>query len=131
MGHWKNKLHMYTKQNNIQFPNVNTVSKIECSVECDGEVKYFSIPIVLKKTVVNNAKELLYCEVYESLTKKKTKDTSAKTTFSFQRLGCTNIGYQMLEKMGWQQGDGLGTDKDGIVEPVEIVIRKKRSGLGN
>lgn len=29
-----------------------------------------------------------------------------------------NIGFKMLQKLGWSQGQGLGTNGEGIIEPV-------------
>lgn len=29
-----------------------------------------------------------------------------------------NIGFQMLQKFGWSEGQGLGSSGTGIVEPV-------------
>lgn len=34
------------------------------------------------------------------------------------KLTVENIGYQMLIKMGWKEGDGLGLDGQGIKNPV-------------
>ena len=30
----------------------------------------------------------------------------------------TNVGARLLAKMGWNKGEGLGREKDGIAEPV-------------
>ena len=35
----------------------------------------------------------------------------------------------MLEKMGWD-GGGLGRDKTGIQEPIQVQQRAKQAGLG-
>lgn len=29
-----------------------------------------------------------------------------------------NIGFKMLQKLGWQEGQGLGSEGTGIVEPI-------------
>jgi splicing factor 4 len=29
-----------------------------------------------------------------------------------------NIGFQMLQKLGWTEGQGLGSEGHGIVDPV-------------
>jgi len=34
------------------------------------------------------------------------------------KLTVENIGYQMLMKMGWKEGEGLGSDGQGIKNPV-------------
>ncbi|XP_053504562.1 angiogenic factor with G patch and FHA domains 1 isoform X2 [Ictalurus furcatus] len=41
-----------------------------------------------------------------------------------------NKGRQMLERMGWKSGEGLGRDGGGITEPVEVQVRVPQSGLG-
>ncbi|XP_044259162.1 formin-like protein 20 isoform X2 [Tribolium madens] len=42
-----------------------------------------------------------------------------------------NIGFKMLQKLGWSQGQGLGTNGAGIVEPVnKAVKREQNQGLG-
>eukprot|EP01134_Creolimax_fragrantissima_P008130 CFRG8130T1 len=41
------------------------------------------------------------------------------------------IGAKLLGKMGWQKGQGIGRQKEGIVNPVEAAIRMaKKGGLG-
>jgi hypothetical protein len=40
------------------------------------------------------------------------------------------IGGQMLKRMGWKQGEGLGKDATGQVNPVEVSRRSERAGLG-
>ncbi|XP_014666326.1 PREDICTED: SURP and G-patch domain-containing protein 1-like isoform X2 [Priapulus caudatus] len=34
------------------------------------------------------------------------------------KLTDTNVGYQMLQKMGWEVGKGLGSEGKGIVDPI-------------
>ncbi|KAJ3021572.1 hypothetical protein HKX48_008239 [Thoreauomyces humboldtii] len=46
-------------------------------------------------------------------------------------IGESNIGHRMLKMMGWQPGQSLGADGTGIVAPVEVLVRERRSGLGN
>lgn len=33
-----------------------------------------------------------------------------------------NIGNRMLQKMGWQTGQGLGRDNTGITDPIMVLI---------
>lgn len=42
--------------------------------------------------------------------------------------GFGGYGQRMLEKMGWATGQGLGTNKDGIKEALEV--KKKEDTLG-
>jgi splicing factor 4 len=34
------------------------------------------------------------------------------------KITCDNIGFQMLAKMGWKEGEGLGNESQGITAPV-------------
>ncbi len=34
------------------------------------------------------------------------------------KLTCENVGFQMLEKMGWKEGEGLGPEGQGIKNPI-------------
>ncbi|EMC99639.1 hypothetical protein BAUCODRAFT_63204 [Baudoinia panamericana UAMH 10762] len=45
-------------------------------------------------------------------------------------LGRENFGHQLMVKMGWTAGTGLGREHDGTVMPVEQVMRSGRAGLG-
>ena len=42
-----------------------------------------------------------------------------------------NKGHQMMQKMGWKIGEGLGKEGSGIKEPIHVVIREKNKGLGS
>lgn len=48
--------------------------------------------------------------------KKKPKDFD----FAQQKLTDKNLGFQMLQKMGWKEGHGLGSCGKGIREPVSV-----------
>ncbi|ORY98610.1 SMAD/FHA domain-containing protein [Syncephalastrum racemosum] len=43
-----------------------------------------------------------------------------------------NVGNQMLQKMGWKQGERLGREGNdaGLLEPISVTPRHSRSGLG-
>jgi RNA-binding protein 5/10 len=45
-------------------------------------------------------------------------------------LGEDNIGNKMLRKLGWNAGEGLGKNKDGITAPIDVQIRGVGVGLG-
>lgn len=46
-------------------------------------------------------------------------------------LDSSNIGFKMMQKLGWS-GGGLGTKKDGIEEPISLDFgQKTRHGLGS
>lgn len=58
--------------------------------------------------------------------KKKPKDLE----FVQQKLTDKNLGFQMLQKMGWQEGRGLGSCGKGIQEPVSMGTASGGEGLG-
>ncbi|KAI0242068.1 hypothetical protein L0F63_003605 [Massospora cicadina] len=41
-----------------------------------------------------------------------------------------NHGARLLQKHGWEQGQGLGSHGQGIVEPVTLQVSENRTGLG-
>jgi hypothetical protein len=51
-----------------------------------------------------------------SLSPQKPKDLD----FVQQKLTDKNLGFQMLQKMGWKEGHGLGSCGKGIREPVSV-----------
>ncbi|XP_072924618.1 SURP and G-patch domain-containing protein 2-like isoform X1 [Hemitrygon akajei] len=64
---------------------------------------------------------------YKPKKKPKTEDIN----YTKNKLATDNLGYQMLQKMGWKDGEGLGSDKQGIRDPVNRgVTSSDRSGLG-
>jgi len=40
------------------------------------------------------------------------------------------FGQQMLEKMGWSKGQGLGKQKDGMKEAIEVKKKEDTLGVG-
>ena len=50
--------------------------------------------------------------------------------YAKHKIDESNIGYQMLKNAGWTEGQGLGSNEDGITAPVDkytslIVFREK------
>ncbi|KAK6520400.1 hypothetical protein TWF506_000662 [Arthrobotrys conoides] len=41
-----------------------------------------------------------------------------------------NKGYDMLARMGWTTGTGLGSNRTGILDPVQAIVKNSRAGLG-
>ncbi|EPB83112.1 hypothetical protein HMPREF1544_10150 [Mucor circinelloides 1006PhL] len=41
-----------------------------------------------------------------------------------------NIGYKLLQKMGWQAGKGLGSQGQGRIDPIRIELKDDSLGVG-
>ncbi|XP_053689076.1 uncharacterized protein LOC128738175 [Sabethes cyaneus] len=52
-----------------------------------------------------------------------------KQTFSNHQLDEDNIGFRMLQKQGWT-GGSLGSNEDGILEPIGLKKKSNKAGLG-
>ena len=72
-------------------------------------------------------------------TKKKNSRSVSPATFDSlpvnveKELGDDNIGAQMLKKMGWESGKGLGAKGTGIVEPIKADtsnVKDFKLGIG-
>jgi len=38
------------------------------------------------------------------------------------------MGAQLMRKMGWREGEGLGKNKEGSVEPIMVDFKTDRKG---
>ena len=45
-------------------------------------------------------------------------------------IGAGNVGYKLLLQMGWTAGTGLGRERQGPVDPIAVVHKKDRRGVG-
>ncbi|XP_075681584.1 SURP and G-patch domain-containing protein 2-like [Rhinoderma darwinii] len=51
--------------------------------------------------------------------------------FANKKLTQKNVGFQMLSRMGWQEGDGLGSGGSGIKNPINVGAVSAGEGLGS
>lgn len=69
-----------------------------------------------------------------SESKKRRREPSASETKASVAASAAalneGIGGKMLKKMGWKQGEGLGKDATGTINPIEVSRRSERAGLG-
>lgn len=69
-----------------------------------------------------------FLETLQALREGRTPDYSDYKQFKIQ---ADNIGYQMLQKLGWTEGEGLGAENQGITAPVSRGTRNVEGvGLG-
>ncbi|KAG1673615.1 SURP and G-patch domain-containing protein 1 [Nymphon striatum] len=69
-----------------------------------------------------------FMEKYEALQEGRAPDLSDYKEF---KLDESNVGYQMLMKLGWSEGQGLGVNESGIKDPVNKGnVAANNVGLG-
>ncbi|XP_050436441.1 SURP and G-patch domain-containing protein 1-like isoform X2 [Adelges cooleyi] len=69
-----------------------------------------------------------FMEKYSALKEDREPDLSDYKEFKLKE---NNIGFQMLQKLGWSEGQGLGSSGTGIVEPVNKGgSHNENQGLG-
>ncbi|KAH3744734.1 calcium homeostasis endoplasmic reticulum protein [Pelomyxa schiedti] len=68
---------------------------------------------------------LLECDAMQN----ETNDTPTEMASLETPIPATNLGYKLLQKMGWS-GSGLGRDATGRTEPVPVYIHIGQTGLG-
>lgn len=56
-----------------------------------------------------------FMEQYEGKKNNRQPDLSDYKEFKLKE---DNIGFKMLQKLGWKEGQGLGSEGSGIVDPV-------------
>ena len=39
------------------------------------------------------------------------------------------MGMALLQKMGWRPGEGLGKNKEGTLEPLQLEVKLDKKGL--
>jgi len=58
-------------------------------------------------------------------------DAPTASGSSYKRpIDRSNVGYKLLAKSGWQEGQGLGAQQQGMAAPLQVVPQKGNLGLG-
>ncbi|XWS35488.1 hypothetical protein CRYUN_Cryun20dG0001700 [Craigia yunnanensis] len=56
---------------------------------------------------------------------------AAKETAEKAKIQSDNVGHKLLSKMGWKEGEGLGSSKNGISDPIMAGdVKKNNLGVG-
>ena len=66
-------------------------------------------------------------EKFQAVQEGRTVDESDYKEF---KIAEDNVGYQMLKKFGWTEGEGLGIGGSGITAPVNATRRNEAQCLG-
>ncbi|MDR3571100.1 MAG: G patch domain-containing protein, partial [Candidatus Pacebacteria bacterium] len=61
---------------------------------------------------------------------RRSQQVSTQATYTIQTKKISSgKGFEMLQKMNWRHGQGLGKRQQGRVEPLEVTFRADRTGL--
>lgn len=82
----------------------------------------------LVKSTGKSRRKSMYCASREESKEKKERVSRETAEIKFKEIEESNIGFKILEKLGWVKGEGLN---GGMTEPIPVVMRKKNSGLGS
>lgn len=66
----------------------------------------------------------------KSKAEKEADEAAARETALATSLDISNKGFKMMAKFGFKQGDTLGASKDGRAEPINIVMKEDKGGIG-
>ena len=64
--------------------------------------------------------------------RKRLQDIEAKELQKEEEIrSIPNKGMEILKKIGWKMGSGLGKNEQGNVQPLEIRVKKDKKGIGS
>ena len=72
--------------------------------------------------------DLFEDEFTRAIRRQREVSTHATYTVRTKKIS-SGKGFEMLQKMNWRHGQGLGKRQQGRVEPVEVTFRADRTGL--
>ncbi|XP_030559522.1 G patch domain-containing protein 11 [Drosophila novamexicana] len=94
----------------------------------------------IRPSLVNNRakKRQIQVQTKQEENSKRQREEANATTVDNKRLqqslnkplAADNKGFQLLAKMGYKAGSGLGKQADARIEPIGISIKNDRGGLG-
>ncbi|XP_003745375.1 G patch domain and ankyrin repeat-containing protein 1 homolog [Galendromus occidentalis] len=94
------------RQNQEDIPAPKIVTCQVCNTEYDAEKEEKHVTSIVHRAAINVVKEPLY------------------------GIPQGNVGFRMLESMGWEKERGLGPAGEGRKFPVKTVLKRDRKGLG-
>ncbi|XP_026823187.1 G patch domain-containing protein 11 [Rhopalosiphum maidis] len=78
----------------------------------------------------NQIKKRKECQLTNKATGAKALEEQQRQEGLEKAIDSTNKGFSLLQKMGYKPGLGIGKNNSGIVEPIGIVLKTDRKGLG-
>ncbi|KAI7796030.1 angiogenic factor with G patch and FHA domains 1 isoform X2 [Triplophysa rosa] len=116
----------------------SVLSKEDKEIQRQKELKMMKVKYGLKNSDYEEQKAVKNSK-YKDRAENRRQTVGSKGAFQRDdapasvhvEIGDENKGRQMLEKMGWKRGEGLGKDGTGRKDPIQLQLRKAQSGLGS
>ncbi|XP_051960046.1 angiogenic factor with G patch and FHA domains 1-like [Xyrauchen texanus] len=131
-------LNRHKREENSGILTGSVLSKEDKEIQRQKELKMMKVKYGLKNSDYEEQKTLKNSKYKD---RAENRRHTVGSEGAFQRddapasvhveIGDENKGRQMLEKMGWKRGDGLGKDGAGMKDPIQLQLRKAQSGLGS
>ncbi|KAG7477020.1 hypothetical protein MATL_G00089050 [Megalops atlanticus] len=113
------------------------ISKEDKEVKRQKELKQMKVKYGLKNSEYEGSKALKNSKYMDRAEKRRQVVGSEGTFYRDDapasvdvEISDSNKGRKMLEKMGWNKGEGLGKGGAGRKDPIQLKIRKSHAGLG-
>ncbi|KAJ8717195.1 hypothetical protein PYW08_005594 [Mythimna loreyi] len=113
----KEKKVAYTRTCNVQKQHQLELARLKN--------KYAPKPLAIEETAYNDRAQARRDTVGSSHHSEKTQSSDVNTSITPE-----NKGFKLLEKMGWNKGEGLGKVNQGETEPVPLISNEGKAGLG-
>ncbi|KAJ4758751.1 G patch domain-containing protein 11 [Rhynchospora pubera] len=79
----------------------------------------------------NKTKKMSWKEQRELDRVRKQREEDERTKASLEKaIPDSNVGFKLLQRMGYKPGSAIGKDNSGPTEPIGVGIRRSRAGLG-
>ncbi|CAO3636185.1 unnamed protein product [Cunninghamella blakesleeana] len=86
-------------------------------------------PVIIDRAKIRRENNRNY-ERHQQLQRKKESSDEIETDIVNLNTPVKGKGNDLLKKMGWKQGEALGVNGQGIVEPILPTIQQGRTGIG-
>jgi len=72
----------------------------------------------------------LRAQVKSKAEKTKQEAAAREAALATPVLDSSNKGYKMMAKLGFKHGDTLGANQHGCAEPIQVVLKEDKGGIG-
>uniref|UniRef100_A0A1I7UCC6 G-patch domain-containing protein n=1 Tax=Caenorhabditis tropicalis TaxID=1561998 RepID=A0A1I7UCC6_9PELO len=133
------KRHKYTAPMSFVAGGVQTGNKVDKTDPASLNLGTYSskaqdydddaLELIIDRRKTRTAKEQ-GAKVFAGMRSSNTKGTSETQFGGWMKHGKSDVIMKMMQAMGYKDGEGLGAQGQGIIEPVTAAVRKGRGAVG-